>query len=165
MVTGTRGLEEGAMTEATPSERTVTDVLRRIVDGASVRTVFGEPVTRDGVTVIPVARIRGTGGAGGGDAPAPDTKQAGGTGAGLLVSAKPLGAYEVRDGKVTWRPAVDINRIVLGGQIVGAVAVLTAGIVLRRWLAMPERRHGSRRHRPAPVRAALAAGRRRLGRD
>jgi uncharacterized spore protein YtfJ len=161
-ITGCTCVLEVEMTEGTPSERTVMDVLRRVVDGASVRTVFGEPVTRDGVTVVPVARIRGTGGAGGGDAPAPDAKQAGGSGAGLVVSARPLGAYVVRDGKVTWRPAVDVNRIVLGGQVVGVVALLTAGTVLRRWLATTEHRHGRRGRHGGPLRAALgAAGRRR----
>lgn len=151
------------MTETNPSERTVSEVLRAIIDGATVRTVFGDPVDRDGVTIVPVARIRGTGGAGGGDAPAATTKQAGGSGAGMLYGAKPLGAFELRGGKVTWRPALDINRIVLGGQVVGVVALLTAGAVLRRWMATGGTgRTGCRRHHGGASqrgRGALAAAR------
>jgi hypothetical protein len=33
--------------------------------------------------------------------------------------------FVVREGEVAYRPAVDVNRIVLGGQIVAVVALLT----------------------------------------
>ena len=36
---------------------------------------------------------------------------------------------------MTWKPAVDANRIALGGQIVGLVAVLVAGRLLNTRLA------------------------------
>jgi hypothetical protein len=44
--------------------------------------------------------------------------------------ARPAGAWIVRDGEVSWRPAVDPNRIVLGGKIVAVVAPLTPGRIL-----------------------------------
>jgi uncharacterized spore protein YtfJ len=108
------------------------EVLRRVVDGASVRTVFGEPVTQDGVTVIPAARVRGTGGAGGGGGPGPEGRDAGGTGGGLGLSAKPAGVFVIREGKVSWRPALDLNKVIMGGQIVAVVALLTVRAALRR---------------------------------
>ena len=85
-------------------------------DALTVRRVFGEPIEQDGVTVVPVAHVRG--GAGGGG----DSQDNGGGGFGL--SARPVGAYVIRDGEVRWRPAVDVNRIMLGWQLVPALAVL-----------------------------------------
>jgi uncharacterized spore protein YtfJ len=76
-------------------------------DAVTVKRVYGEPVERDGVTVITAAAVRGGaggGGEGGGD---------GGGGGGFGVAARPIGAYVIRDGSVTWRPAVDLNRLLL----------------------------------------------------
>ncbi|MCR6689763.1 hypothetical protein [Cellulomonas sp.] len=39
------------------------------------------------------------------------------------MRVKAVGVYVIDDRGVHWRPAIDINRIVLGGQIVGATAV------------------------------------------
>jgi len=65
-------------------------------------------------------------GAGGGD-----SQENGGVGFGL--TAKPAGAYVVREGgKVSWEPAVDPNRIVLGMQIVAIVALLVLRSILRK---------------------------------
>jgi uncharacterized spore protein YtfJ len=94
------------------------------LDAMHVRRVFGEPIERDGALYIPAARVRGGGGGGG------DTEGNGGAGFGL--SAKPAGMYVIRDGTATWQPALDINRIVLGGQIVGIVALLVLRSILRR---------------------------------
>ena len=46
-------------------------------------------------------------------------------------TARPVGVYVVKDGEVSWQPSIDVMRIVLGGQIVAVVALLT----LRRLLA------------------------------
>ena len=65
--------------------------------------------------------------------------------------ARPSGAWVIEGDDVTWKPAVDVNRIVLGGQIVGLVAILVAGRVLFA-LAGNERRRlslaGLREHLP-----------------
>ena len=42
----------------------VTDVVARAKDALTVRRVFGEPIERDGVTIVPVARFLGAGGTG-----------------------------------------------------------------------------------------------------
>jgi uncharacterized spore protein YtfJ len=74
-------------------------------DAVTVRRVYGEPVESDGVTVIPAAAVRG-GAGGGGD-------NEGNGGGGFGVVARPIGAYVIRDGQVSWRPAVDLNRVLL----------------------------------------------------
>jgi uncharacterized spore protein YtfJ len=105
-------------------------LLDRFADAASVRRAFGEPTERDGVVVIPVARVFGGAGGGEGGRGDPAGEQGAGGGFGLRVS--PAGVFVLRDGKVSWQPAVDINRIVLGGQVIAVIALLTLRSVLRR---------------------------------
>jgi uncharacterized spore protein YtfJ len=107
------------------------DLLDRVRDGIAARTVVGEPIRENGVVVVPVARVTGGGGGGGGTGPG-GTEQGAGNGAGFGLTSRPVGAFVIRDGAVTWRPAVDVNRIVLGGQIVAVVALLTIRAIVRR---------------------------------
>jgi hypothetical protein len=41
------------------------------------------------------------------------------------------GAFVIRGDQVSWRPAVDVNRIVLAGQVVGVVELLTIRAVVK----------------------------------
>jgi uncharacterized spore protein YtfJ len=84
-------------------------------EAITVKRVYGDPVERDGVTVIPAASVRG--GAGGGG----DSQQNGGGGFG--IAARPVGAYVIREGSVGWRPAVDLNRLLL---VAGVLVYLIA---------------------------------------
>jgi hypothetical protein len=38
----------------------------------------------------------------------------------------------VKDGEVTWQPAVDVTRIVVGGQLLALVAILAVRSLFRR---------------------------------
>jgi uncharacterized spore protein YtfJ len=106
----------------------VQDVIAQARDVLTVKRVFGEPYEREGVTVIPAARVQGGAGAGGGEDPQGQGK---GSGSGFGVTARPVGAFVLRDGELSWRPAVDVNRIVLGGQVVVIVALLTVRAILK----------------------------------
>lgn len=97
----------------------VQEMLSNATDAMNVKRVFGEPYEKDGVTIIPVAKFGGGGGGGGGDGP-----DGSGSGGGFGLGATPAGVYVIKDGKVAWQPAVDVNRIVLGCQIVGTLALL-----------------------------------------
>lgn len=117
------------------------DAGRALADLLTVRRVFGEPVVRDGVTVLPVARVTGGGGGGSGTAPAAQHDddaaasgghEASGSGGGLGVHVTPLGVYVIRGSDVTWQPALDLQRIITGGQAVGALAILTVLVGLLR---------------------------------
>ena len=94
------------------SEMKVDELLSGARDAISAKRVFGEPIEDQGVTVIPVAKVGGGGGGGG------DTEGNGGGGFGL--AGKPAGAYVITAGEVKWKPAYDLNRIVLGWQLVAA---------------------------------------------
>lgn len=99
------------------------EILEQAREAMSVRRVFGEPYQEEGVTVIPAAHIRGGGGGGG------DTEGNGGGGFGLVAS--PAGAYVIKGGEVAWRPAVDVNRLAFGGQVVAIAALLVLRSVVK----------------------------------
>jgi uncharacterized spore protein YtfJ len=118
------------------SDTAISDALGRldaVKDIMSVRRVFGDPYVVDGANVIPVVAIRGGGGGGGGTGGAEGQAQGTGTGLGFGVNARPVGVFVVKDGNVQWMPAVDVVRIVLGGQLVALAAiVLLRGVLMRR---------------------------------
>ena len=60
----------------------------------------------------------------------PATGSGGGSGLGVYV--RPVGVYVVDSQGVHWRPALDVNRVILGGQVLGALVVLAVAHVLRR---------------------------------
>jgi uncharacterized spore protein YtfJ len=94
-------------------------------DAITVKRVFAEPYEKEGVTVITAASLAGGAGGGGGH----DDRGQEGEGGGFGLTARPAGAYVIKEGKVVWRPAVDVNRL-LGtvGAIVVAYVLARAGI-------------------------------------
>jgi uncharacterized spore protein YtfJ len=99
-------------------------------DNAKVSTVFGEPVEREGITVIPVAKARfGFGGGGGAGAREGEEGSGGGGGGGAFVS--PVGYIEVRDGGAQFKrtsSAVDLLALVAAASLAAlAVKRLLAG--------------------------------------
>ena len=106
----------------------VQDVITQARDAITVKRVFGEPYEKNGVTVIPVARVKGGAGGGGGEGPDGQGK---GSGSGFGMSARPVGAFLIQGNDLTWRPAVDVNRVVLGAQVVAVVALLTIRTVVK----------------------------------
>ena len=107
-------------------------VASAIQDSLTVRRVFGEPYERDGVTVIPVAAVRGGGGGGRGEREHPGGDEEEGEGGGFGLMAKPVGVYVIRGGEVCWQPALDLNRVIVGGQLVALAALLVARRAVKR---------------------------------
>jgi uncharacterized spore protein YtfJ len=99
------------------------NVIDQVKDVVTGRRVFGEPYEKNGVTVIPAAKVRGGGGGGGAEAADEDGK--GGSGAGFGLDARPVGAFVIKGEDVTWLPAIDVNRIILGAQIMVIIAMLS----------------------------------------
>jgi uncharacterized spore protein YtfJ len=105
----------------------VQEVLDHSRDALTVGRVFGEPIERNGVTVIPVAQVMGGGGGGAGGQG--DEKQ--GSGVGYGVRAIPAGVYLIKGNVVEWKPSVDVNRVILGGQLVAIFFLLTLRAIVR----------------------------------
>lgn len=102
----------------------VQELIEGARDAITVKRVYGDPVQENGVTVIPAASVRGGGGGGG------DTEGNGGSGFGLTAS--PVGAYVIRGEQVSWEPAVNPNRMILGWQVVAALAIFAWWRIRRR---------------------------------
>jgi uncharacterized spore protein YtfJ len=106
----------------------VNDVISQARDTLTVKRVFGEPYEKNGVTVIPAARVQGGAGGGGGEGPDGQGK---GSGSGFGLNARPVGAFLIRGDEVMWRPAVDLNKVILGAQVVAVVALLTVRAIVK----------------------------------
>ncbi|MBI2324066.1 MAG: hypothetical protein HYY42_06405 [Chloroflexi bacterium] len=104
--------------------------IERAQDVLTVKRVFGEPVERDGVTVIPAVSLGGGGGGGSGGGEGAGQRGSG-QGGGFGVSAKPAGAFVIREGRVRWEPALDLNRTIFMGQLVAIVFFLTVRSVVK----------------------------------
>jgi uncharacterized spore protein YtfJ len=100
------------------------EFLPRLSESLTAKRVYSEPIERDGVIVIPAAQIRGGGGTG-----ADRTQKDGG---GMGLGARPVGAYVISNGRVRWKPAVDLTRIIFRGQLIVLTAVLAAAWTLSR---------------------------------
>ncbi len=110
----------------------VRSIVGGVVDVMTVRRVFGEPIEREGVSIVPVAHVRGAFGVGTGGG-----EDAQGVGGGGGVSASPAGVYVIRGGDVHWEPATDANRTVMLGCTVAVIALLTLRSVARSFASRP----------------------------
>jgi len=104
-----------------PPVRLVERLADRLGSSAHATAVFGEPIERGGVTVIPVAKARWGFGGGGGRplaraAEAADERPGGregeGSGGGGGVAVVPVGFIEVRDDGARFRRIIDEGAIV-----------------------------------------------------
>ena len=108
-----------------------TRILESISRAIGNERVFSDPVTHDGITVITASNVTGGGGGGGGEqtseGPSPDS----GDGGGFGVSARPAGAFVITDGRVRWKPSIDVTKIILFGQAVGAMYFVAIWLIER----------------------------------
>lgn len=77
------------------------EVFKSIVDHAGTKIIFGEPVTVEGKTILPIGRVRY--GFGGGSGRKGNGEQHGGGGGGGLV-AKPVGVVEITQSETRFIP-------------------------------------------------------------
>lgn len=116
---------------ASPTRQSLLERAATALGGrASVRAVYGEPISQGGVTIVPVARGRfGFGG-----------DEAGGGGG---AEVRPLGYVEITDGGSTWHPvasgslgarsfAVGLGVGLAVGVVVGVVVAATVRGLARR---------------------------------
>ena len=92
------------------------EVFRAIVDHAGAKTVYGDPITLEGKTVLPVARVQYGFGGGSGGAKG-DKEGFGGGGCGGLI-ARPLGVVEITSSETRFIPIAP-NGVVAAAAAVG----------------------------------------------
>jgi uncharacterized spore protein YtfJ len=105
-------------------------LLQSLKDGvlsqASVKAIFGDPISAQGKTVIPVAKIMYGYGAGAGTGGVGDTSARGeGGGGGGGVRAIPIGVIDITDQQTRFVPITDRKR--LGGAVLIGIGL---GILL-----------------------------------
>lgn len=106
----------------------IDEILSEARDAVTVRRVFGDPYEKDGVTFIPAAAIRGGGGGGEGDG---GEGEPSGHGGGFGVMARPVGAYEIKDGHVSWVAAADTTKVIILSELVLVVALLVVRSIMK----------------------------------
>jgi uncharacterized spore protein YtfJ len=99
-----------------PAQVTFGELAGTIKDALTAKRVFGDPIERDGIVVIPAAVVFGGGGGGVGNL---NGNQQDGGGFGLLT--RPVGAFVISNGTARWVPAVDVTAL---GVIVGIMTWL-----------------------------------------
>lgn len=105
----------------------VNQLAERFQTSAAIKTVYGDPITVNSRTIIPVARVMYGFGAGSGRGPAhggEDTGEGGGGGGGVRV--KPMGVIEISDNGTRFIPVVDAGRMAMYGVV---CAFLFAGVL------------------------------------
>lgn len=103
---------------------------------ASAQAVFGAAVEKDGVTVVPVARVRFGVGGGGGRGPGRKKKSGSGDpdqvgyGQGGGVQAAPVGYIELRDGQTSYKRIADPARPLAMLLLFPLVGVISFGLMV-----------------------------------
>lgn len=121
-------IDHETLSDNVPRNRTdglLTALADRIGGRFAASTVFGAPVERDGVTVIPVASMRFGIGAGSGSDPAKGQEGEGGGGGGTMTA---IGYIELKDGRTRFVPVVQPARMV---TLFGAIALVALALIRR----------------------------------
>jgi len=135
----------------------VQEILDEARKSVGAKGVYAEPYVQNGLTVIPAATVAGGGGAGSGESP-----DGHGGGGGFGVKSRPAGAWVIENGVVRWKTAFDLNRIVIGAELVALAGVLAARTIFRP--QPTSRRRTARLSRPHVPRLRLPRLRRRTRR-
>ena len=119
--------------EGGPLDRFLERLAERIGGRASVKAVFGEPIERGDLTIVPVARVRW--GVGGGSGTAAGEGEASGSGGGGGVAADAIGYIEIRAGEATFRrlgPPFPSPAFVLASGLTAVIVILALAQMSRR---------------------------------
>ena len=120
------------VTDNIHAERTVSEkILEGLEPYYGVQRVFGEPIDKDGLTVLPVAKIRGGGGGGGGGGVSDENGSGSGEGGGFGITSEPAGVYVITSDGVEWLPAIDKNKMIVGGTMVSIALFLFGFLTVR----------------------------------
>ncbi|HET9496868.1 MAG TPA: spore germination protein GerW family protein [Candidatus Limnocylindria bacterium] len=101
----------------------VDEMIQGAQNALAVSRVYGEPIQKNGVTLIPTAEVLGGGGGG--------SDQANNGGGGFGVRARPVGVWVIRGEQVEWEPAMDATKMALRGMLVAIVFLFVVRSVVK----------------------------------
>jgi hypothetical protein len=125
--------EATAAAEGGPLDRALERLAERFGARARVQAVFGEPIQKGEVTVVPVARVRWGVGVGGGNGRGGGGGSGSGGGGG--ASAEPVGYLEIRPSGTVFQPIRPSNPspiLILAGGLAAAFVVRALARVIHR---------------------------------
>ena len=145
-----------ARSEQTLRRKSVRSFISTADEALHARRVFGDPIERGGITVIRCARHGRRRNRDGPDAGRPSEGREGlgrpGPAAGS-ASAPTAGVYEFKGESVHFVPSVDVNQVILGGQIVMIVLLLAIRAIANIRAKTAEREAAERHARRPPPRS------------
>lgn len=107
----------------------VEQVLSQLVSNANVNAVFGQPIERDGATIIPCSEIMVGFGMGSGAGPVDErgNPMGGGSGGGGGTQGRPIAVVVVTKDGVRVEPVLDLTKVVLASFTTGAFMLFWFG--------------------------------------
>jgi uncharacterized spore protein YtfJ len=90
--------------EVSPAAELLERLVSRLGGSVTVSAVYGEPIEREGLTIIPVASVGFGFGGGAGSGRSQNEQNRGGGGGGGGGFAAPLGYIEIKYGETTFKP-------------------------------------------------------------
>lgn len=115
----------------------ITDVTDKIQKNANVKAVFGDPIEKGNIMVIPVSSVSVYGGGGGGidtrgEESTPGGARAQGMGLGVKVKTTPVGYIEITNDGARFVEIVQNSKIILRGMALGAFAIFSFTRLLKK---------------------------------
>ncbi len=115
----------------------IEEITEKIQKNATVKAVFGDPVEKGKITVIPVATVSIRGGGGGSLDSGSDSDENGksksrGMGLGVNVKASPVGYIEIDGENARFVEIVQQSKIVFAGIALGAFAVFSLTRMIKK---------------------------------
>jgi uncharacterized spore protein YtfJ len=96
------------------TQQSIRGILESAFDKGDVRRIYGEPVVRNGRTIVPIADVGSAFGFGSGSSGEPGKEGEGGGGGGK-VTGKPIGYLEITDDGSCFKPVYDVTKIAIWG--------------------------------------------------
>lgn len=121
--------------EGGAAERFVETLAKQVGARAGVTVVFGDPIDRGDLTVVPVARVRWGFGGGAGNSGEATNVTGSGSGGGGGVLADPIGYVEIGPGGAAFRPIVQpypSPAFLLASGITVAIVLRALTLLVRR---------------------------------
>ena len=120
-----------------PQDQFLEKLAERVGSKATIKAVFGDPIERNGTTIVPVAKVRWGFGGGTGTGPsseAADAPVGTGTGAGGGATAEPIGYLEIGNQGAAFKPiaaAYPSPIFLLAGGFAGALVIRAIARLVR----------------------------------
>ena len=120
-----------------PQDQFLEKLADKVGAKASIKAVFGDPIVRNGTTIVPVAKVRWGFGGGTGTGPtseASDAPVGTGSGAGGGVTAEPIGYLEIGNEGAAFKPiagAYPSPVFLLAAGFAGAIVIRAIARLIR----------------------------------